>query len=181
VRYFEDQLKTADQRRRDLVVASAAAGTFLFPNAENMGGKYIRRGDRLGVISDPARLIVVVLIPEESIDDVRNGNSRAAVRFVSESGREQAADIVRIMPASTTQLPSRVLSTDGGGPFALDPRAQDGLTSFEPFYRAELRVPDMGGRRIEERTYVVFRHDPQPLGQRWYRGARRLFLRRLGV
>jgi len=181
VRYLQEQVNAADQRRRDLIVASGASGAFLLPNAADIGGKYLHRGDRLGVIADSARFIVVALIPEASIDDVRNGNSRAAMRFVSQPGREQAAEIVRIMPASTTQLPSRVLSADGGGPFPLDPRAQDGLTSFEPFYRAELSVADMSDRRIEERAYVVFRHDPEPLAGRWYRGVRRLFLRWLGV
>jgi putative peptide zinc metalloprotease protein len=70
----------------------------------------------------------------------------------------------------------------GGGPFAVDARDRDGMTSAERLFQLDLALPAdarLGG--IGERVYVRFEHGSEPLAQRGFRAVRRLFLGRLGV
>jgi putative peptide zinc metalloprotease protein len=181
VKFLEDQL--ADARRRDasLAVASPVGGTFLLPDADDLIGRYFRRGERLGFVADPAQMMAVVLVPEDAIDPVRNRHSRVSLRFATARGASVPGRILRITPASDNALPSEVMSTDGGGPFAPDPRAHDPLTAFQRFYRVDIAVPGIGKHPVQERVYALFHHDWEPLGFRWYRGLRALLLNRLNV
>jgi putative peptide zinc metalloprotease protein len=181
MKFLEDQLATAKQRALSLSVASAVPGTFLLPDADDLIGRYIRRGERLGFIADPARMMAVILVPEDAIDPVRNRHSKAWLRFATARGQSVEGRILRITPASDNALPSQVMSTEGGGPFAPDPRAKDPLTAFQRFYRVDIAVPGIGSHAVQERVYALFRHDWEPLGFRWYRAARQLLLNRLNV
>jgi putative peptide zinc metalloprotease protein len=160
-------------------VTAAVPGRFLLPDADDLTGRYFRRGERLGFIADPARMKVLVLVPDDAIDPIRNRHSRIYLRFASARGETVEGRILRITPASDNALPSRVLSSDGGGPFAPDPTARETLTSFQGFYRVDVAVPDIGAHRVEERVYALFRHDWEPVGFRWYRALRQLLLGRL--
>jgi putative peptide zinc metalloprotease protein len=181
VKFLQDQLATARQRAHSLDITSAVSGKFLLPGADDLIGRYFRRGERLGFIADPGRMMAVVLVPDDAIDPVRNRHSRAFVRFATARGESVEGRILRITPASDNALPSEVLSTEGGGPFAPDPRARDPLTAFQRFYRVDIAVPGIGGHPVQERVYALFRHDWEPLGFRWYRSLRQLLLNRLNV
>jgi putative peptide zinc metalloprotease protein len=126
-------------------------------------------------------MMAVVLVPEDAIDPVRNRHSSAYLRFATARGETVEGRILRITPESDTALPSRVMGTDGGGPFAPDPRARDPLTALQRFYRVDIAVPDIGRHAVEERVYALFRHDWEPVGFRWYRALRQLLLNRLNV
>ena len=178
-KFLEDQLATARRRQARLLVTAAVPGRFLLPDADDLTGRYFRRGERLGFIADPARMKVLVLVPDDAIDPIRNRHSRIYLRFASARGETVEGRILRITPASDNALPSRVLSSDGGGPFAPDPTARETLTSFQGFYRVDVAVPDIGAHRVEERVYALFRHDWEPVGFRWYRALRQLLLGRL--
>jgi len=181
VKFLEDQLATARQRQASLSVRSAVDGRFLLPDADDLIGRYFHRGERLGFVADPARMMAVILVPVDAIDPVRHGHSRVYLRFATARGETVEGRILRITPSSDDVLPSKVLSSDGGGPFAPDPRARDPLTSFERFYRVDVAAPGIGGHPVEERVYALFRHDWEPVGFRWYRGLRQLLLGRLDV
>ena len=86
------------------------------------------------------------------------------------------------MPAATDELPSRTLSQEGGGEIAIDPRDRMGVKAFKKVFLFDLEMPikarlyNVGGR-----VYVRFDHGREPLVYRWYRAARKLFLRRFNV
>jgi putative peptide zinc metalloprotease protein len=181
VKFLEDQLATAKTRQQSLAMTSAVDGAFLLPNADDLLGRYVHRGERLGLIADPKRMMAVVLVPDDAIDPVRNRHSRIYLRFATARGDTVEGRILRITPESDTALPSQVMATEGGGPFAPDPRAREPLTSLQHFYRVEVAAPDIGHHAVEERVYALFRHDWEPLGFRWYRGMRQLLLNRLNV
>lgn len=181
VKFLQHQLDTAKVRDASLAVTSAVDGRFLLPDADDMIGRYVKRGERLGFVADPARMIAVVLVPDDSIDPVRNRHSRIFLRFATARGESVEGTILRITPSSENQLPSVVMVSEGGGPFAPDPHGHDGLTSFQRFYRVDVAVPGIGAHPVEERVHALFRHDWEPVGYRWYRSLRQLLLSRLDV
>jgi putative peptide zinc metalloprotease protein len=181
VKFLEDQLATAKARAQSLSLISAVNGSFLLSDADDLTGRYIQRGERLGFVADPARMMAMVLVPEDAIDPVRNRHSRVYLRFVTARGATAEGRILRITPASDNVLPSAVMSTEGGGLFAPDPRARDSLTALRRFYRVDIAVPGIGRHPVQERVYALFRHDWEPVGLRWYRAGRQLLLNRLNV
>jgi putative peptide zinc metalloprotease protein len=181
VQFLQKQLATARERDAGLTVRSTVGGAFLLPDADDIVGKYFHRGERIGFVADPKHMLVVLLLPEDTIDAVRNRHSRVFLRFVTERGRQVEGRILRITPASDDTLPSAVMSAEGGGPFAPDPRAHDPLQAYQRFYRVDVAVPEVGAHPVEERVYGLFRHDWEPVGYRWSRSLRQLLLGRLNI
>lgn len=180
-KYLADQLAVAQQHQDDLTLKAKIAGRFLAPDPNDLVGRYFHRGERLGFIAEDKHMTIVVPVPDSDIAAVRSGRNVAKVHFVSQHGEVYDAEVLRIMPSSINTLPSKTLTTDGGGGFAPDPRSRDPLESFQRFFQVELRLPDSGPHVIEERVFVRFRHAPEPIGFRWYRAIRRLFLSQLNV
>ncbi len=181
LRFLREQLERARRQKAELLMQADQAGDFLLPAAADLPGQYFKRGDRLGYVADPAALHVAVLVREGDIDAVRDRTEAVEVRFAANPLRALPATIIRLTPAATHDLPSRVLSLEGGGHFALDPKAHGEAQSFERLFRLDLATVDLAGRRIEDRVHVLFQHPPEPLAFRWYRHVRRIFLRQLGV
>lgn len=177
---LDTEQKLADERADGLRPRSAVSGEFLLSHANDVIGKYYRRGERIGFVADPRHMIVLLLVPEEDIASVRWKGTDVSVRFVTAPGDQVDGRIVRIIPEPQNTLPSAVLSTEGGGAFAPDPRANDPLQSFSKFYRVDVAVPAIGRHRVEERVFGRFRHEWEPIGYRWSRSIRRLLLARLG-
>lgn len=176
LRFLRTEMDIARDRAEGLVPRSAVHGTFLMSDPADAIGRYFKRGQRIGYIAAPDHMLVVLLVPDDEIDPVRQSGTRTFLRFLSERGRTVEGRIVRITPSPDNLLPSEILSTAGGGPYAPDPRAKDNLRSFNRFYRVDVAVSDIGRHHVEERVHGLFRHNWEPLGHRWVRALRRLFL-----
>lgn len=181
LRFLREQLERARRQAAELTVAAELPGTLLLANAPDLIGQFLRRGERFGFVSEPGRLHVTVLVRESDIEAVRDRTRAVELRFASAPLQAQAAAVIRLMPTSTQDLPSRVLALDGGGPFALDPKAHGEAVAFERLFRLDLAAEGLAAHRIEERVYVLFQHPAEPLAFRWYRHLRRAFLRQLRV
>lgn len=113
---------------------------------------------------------------------VRGQIESVEVRLADRIGEAVPATVQRQVPQASDRLPSMALGALGGGPFAVDTRDPDGMTSAEKHFQLDLALPAdtrIGG--IGERVYVRFEHGSEPLAKRGVRSFRRLFLRRLGV
>ncbi len=181
VRFREQEYRRAVERQEGLQISSQLPGIFVVPESMNLPGKFIRQGEMLGYVVDFEKMPGLVLIAEDSIDKVQHNSNSIEVRLVSDRNTSYPASILRILPASSHELPSDVLSTEGGGSIALDPKQGNNLLSFTKHFQLVLDIPTAPKNRINERIYVLFEHDPEPLVMRWYRGVRRVFLRQLNV
>ena len=69
------------------------------------------------------------------------GASRAQVMLADWGAEAHEVAIVREVPGGTNQLPTAALGPNGGGRFAVDPRAGDGRTTLERVFQIELALP----------------------------------------
>ena len=178
------ELERARQRLDDLALVSPATGTLLMLFPEDMPGRYVRKGDTLGYVVAGADPIVRVVVPQSDIDLVRQRMHGISVRFASNLDLILPATLQRETPAATVQLPSRALSTLGGGAIDLDPTSgaagQD--TAFQSLFQLDLLLPaGATDGRIGARVYVRFDHGEEVLARRLYRRARQLFLAKFDV
>ena len=150
--------------------------------SEDLPGRFVKRGELLAYVVDRATVSARVVVSQADVDFVRQRTLRVDVRLPETFSVIFPAVLKREMPAATDQLPSRTLSQEGGGEIAIDPRDMMGVKAFQKVFLFDLEMPiqarlyNVGGR-----VYVRFDHGREPLVYRWYRAARKLFLRRFNV
>lgn len=178
---FRQELARAEAAQDALTLTSPLSGKLVMPREKELKGRYLERGRRIGYVTASDHLQIIAPVKEADIDRVLKDSRAIRVRFASDVGDVHKAVIDRSVPAATKQLPSEVLSLEGGGKFALDPGADDRLTSFQEFFLVALTVENMPVRPVEERVRILFRHSMEPVGYRIYRAVRRAFLRLFDV
>ncbi len=176
------RLERVEEERRALLIPSPADGHFLVQDPEDWPGRYLRRGEVVGYVLDFKPLVIRVAVPAAGVDRVRNHTERVDVRLSERLGEVLSARIVAEVPAATGDLPSRALSTEGGGSIVLDPTAEGKIQAFEHHFLFDLEVDRAGAPvGIGGRVYIRFAHTPEPVGHQLYRAARRLFLSQFNV
>ncbi len=182
IRTAEASLALARERVGDVVVRSPGDGSFVVPRATNLVGRFVRQGERIGYVVGNELRTARVLVPQGDARLVRARTRGVEVRLSRRLGEVLPAQVRREVPAATDRLPSRALGSEGGGPFAVDPEDPEGLRTLETVFALDVELPEAAlAREIGARVYVRFDHGSEPLAWRAYRGARRLFLRRVGV
>lgn len=175
-------LERAEERAGEGIVRVRADGVFLVPQAADLPGRYFKKGELVGYVIGKEQPLVRVVVPQDAIDPVRLGTDRILVRLVDRPDVVAEGRIVRQVPAGEAYLPSKALSTEGGGDIATDPRDTSGPKALERMFQFDVALsgaPELGV--FGERAYVRFEHKREPLALRWYRDVRRLFLSRFGV
>lgn len=177
-------LAEAREKLARLDVRAAGAGTFLLVRAEDLPGRYQRKGDLVAYVIDRPDPIARVVATQEAADVVRSAVTRVDVRMAHAPQRVLPGRLEREVPAGEEYLPSRVLATEGGGQIATDMRDQHGAKTLERTFQFDVAIVDGAGATplfFGERVHVRFEHPDEPLGQQWLRSLRRLFLSQFHV
>jgi putative peptide zinc metalloprotease protein len=176
------EFEEARERLDHLVVRSPVDGTVSIDPPRNLPGRFVRRGDRLALVTAPRGAVAHVVVPQSSAALVRGNTREVAVRLASLPGVTLPARLVREVPSATDRLPSAALGSRGGGRINVDARDESGLRALERVFQFELSLPGSAlAYRPGTRVHVRFRHDAAPLAQQWYRELRQLFLARFQV
>ncbi|MBL6458519.1 PqqD family peptide modification chaperone [Belnapia sp. T6] len=180
LRQAERELAEAERDRRNLLLVSPAAGELVLPNPTDLPGRFLQRGDQLGIVYDGVRAVVRVLVPMDQIGLVRDGLRAVSIRPAFAIETPLPARLARISPSATELLPNAALGLDGGGTHAVTPDRNGAQRLAEPAYLVELAPETPLARRfLEGRVHVRFAFDPEPLGFQLWRRIRLAFLRHL--
>ncbi|MCC6608258.1 MAG: HlyD family efflux transporter periplasmic adaptor subunit [Burkholderiales bacterium] len=180
--YVRSKLARAHERTGDLTVTAGADGRFVLPRASDLLGRYVRKGELVAHVVNIETVTVRAVVPQEDIDLVRSETRRVDVRLAEHLAGTVRAELTRLVPGASEQLPSAALGTAGGGHVAVDPTDSSGKKAVQKFFQVDLelpqgsRTPNVGGR-----VYVRFHHGWAPIAFQWYREARQLFLARFNV
>lgn len=172
-------LELTEARINEQTVVAARGGTVILPLGADLKGRFARRGDLLAVVGTDETPILRVVVPEAQSDLVRTQNRGTQVRLAHDPEQVFEARVVRAAPGLSRSLPSRALSTEGGGQILLDPTApRQRLQSFEPVYQMDIEVVgDISIPVYGARVHVRFEHDDTPLAGRLWRAGTRVFLK----
>ncbi len=181
-RYVEEHLARARERQSDLVIRSKASGTFVLPRAEDLPGRFVKRGELLAHVVDLKTMIVRTLVDQNDIDVIRHQSQQVQVRLAERLADPMSATIARLIPAASDELPSPALGSDGGGQVPLDPRDLKGQKAITKMFQIDLEVSaPQGMLNVGGRVYVRFDHGREVLALQWYRQGRQVFLARFNV
>lgn len=160
-----------------LTLRSQMAGTLLIDKADDLPGRFLRKGDIVGYVRTSDAPLVRVVLPQSDVDTVRLATQSVEVKMPQSMAQTWHAHLTRSVPAAAHQLPSAVLGTKGGGPTAVDPRDEKGLATLESVFEFELELPvEVPHEWLGSRLHVRFEHAAEPVGLRMVRAVRRAFL-----
>jgi putative peptide zinc metalloprotease protein len=173
-------LSRVSEKWNELTVASKASGEFVVPRAEDVLGRYHKRGEVLAYIVPSTARTARVIVRQDDIDLVRQLVVGAELRLATNIADIHPARIMREVPAASNEFPDEALTLQGGGSFAADmrdpahPRALNRLFQFDVELPPEAAITTALG----EHVWVRFYHGIEPLGFQWWRRIRQLFLTR---
>jgi len=175
-------LDEARENAGKLIVRSSAGGTFVVPMAQDLPGRYVKRGELLGYVLDSSVMTARVVVPVSNVDLVRHQIKGVKVRFPERVKEAFPAVMEREVPEATDRLPGPSLGQEGGGAIAIDPRDALGVRAYQELFLFDISLPSYKGNfNVGGRLYVRFDHGSEPVVRRWYRTVRGLFLSRFNV
>jgi len=181
-RYIEERLARAREREAELVIRSKTGGTFVLPKAEDLPGRFMKRGEVLAHVVDVNTIIVRTIVDQNVIDLIRHGIRGVQVRLADRLTEPMTATVKRLVPAASEELPSAALGSEGGGQVPLDPHDPKGQKAMKRLFQIDLELPPQHGLvNVGGRVYVRFDHGWDSLLAQWYRQGRQLFLARFNV
>jgi len=181
-RYILERLARAKERERDLVIRSKTSGTLVLPQADDLPGRFIRRGALLAHVVDLETITVRTIVDQTDIDLIRYETRGVQVRLAERLDQAMSGEVKRLVPAASDELPSPALGSEGGGQVPLDPRDSKGHTAIRKVFQIDVELPASHGiLNVGGRVYVRFDHGTESLAGQWYRQGRQLFLSRFNV
>ena len=152
------------------------------PNASDLPGRFINKGQLIAYVVEPRELTARVALLQDDIALVRQSTKGVEVMLAGWGASPIEARVRREVPGASLQLPTAALGSAGGGPIAVDPRDGKGVTALRQVFQLELSVPiDVRTEYLGARIFVRFDHGYEPVGFQIYRAFRRLMLRQFNV
>ena len=170
-----DQLKSQLQK---LTIKSESSGTFVSSSMQDFAGHYVHQGDVLGHIINPDNIIIKVVIPQSRIGLLETYETEVEFKLENNLGDTYESKIIRKTPKATSQLPSAVLGTLGGGNLLVDSSQKSGTQLMTPAFLMDLSLPEeLALNQIGGRVYVRLNHGKLSIGKQLALSFNQLFLR----
>jgi putative peptide zinc metalloprotease protein len=175
-------LERSRERAAQLVVRSPVDGRLVVPNAADLPGRFLAKGQLIAYVVQPMQLTARVAVGQDDIAQVRSRTRGVEVMLADWGADPVTAEIRREVPGASQQLPSAALGSMGGGPYAVDPRDSQGVTTLGRVFQLDLVLPaEVRSAYLGARVFVRFDHGYEPVAFQVYRAARQLFLRHFDV
>jgi putative peptide zinc metalloprotease protein len=175
-------LERSREREAQLVLRSPANGRLVVPGAADLPGRFLSKGQLVAYVVEARAPTARVAVGQDDIGLVRARTRGVEVMLADWGASPFPAEIRREVPGASRQLPSAALGSMGGGPYAVDPRDTQGVTTLGRVFQLELALPpEMSSPYLGARVFVRFDHGYEPVGFQVYRATRQLFLRHFDV
>ncbi len=176
------ELENARKRAAELLVRSPSTGILLVPDARQLEGRYVHKGELLGYVTDERPQTVRVVLRQDEIDQVREDTRVVQVKFSGYPDRTFIGQIDGGIPSATRNLPGVALGVQGGGRIAIDGNDREGRTAADSVFVLDVMLPPDAPRLpVRTRVYLRFKHAVSSLSAQITRAVRRLLLTHWGV
>jgi putative peptide zinc metalloprotease protein len=175
--HLAEKLDDFRGRQRDLTVVAGQAGRFIMARAQDLPGRYAKRGELLGYVVSDSDPVVRLLASQSDIDLIHRRTTRVEAHLVEDLERPINARIIREVPAAQQDVPSLALTTRGGGSIALDPSKTQRPQALFSLFQLDIELMDPIRTRAQgSRVYVRFIHGDEAIAWRVLRAMRQFFL-----
>ena len=185
-----EELIDAEADLRKLTVRAPMAGLWLCGDADRVRGRYVKRGESLGVVADLSayslRMTADQFLGPRLARAVEPGDE-VRLRVKDRPDLEVVGVVTTVLQSGRRDLPSEALGMAGGGNLAVaqDPeRGAQKEQSAEPFFEVKIDATNGGGAellRCGQRVVARFDLGPAPLLHQAWRWTRQLLQERFQV
>ncbi len=178
----QSTLADIQQRHTHLRVRSPLGGTLMIPDQNALQGRYVRKGEVLGFVTDPRPLTARVVIRQSEIDRVRERTDAVRVKLPGHLRHAFTGTLATAVPSAITQLPNAALGARGGGRIAVQGKDPQGLQPAESVFLVDVVLPrQVPSVAAGTRVYLRFEHPSSPLALQLARALRQLLLTHFAV
>lgn len=171
---LRQELAELQSQKDKLAMVANIDGVWNASDIENFDGKWVAKGDSLGMLLDTSSFDFLAVVSQEEVSRLfMGGSSKVAVRLKGDAFTEIPVDSAYAIPAALDKLPSAALSWQGGGDIEtkLSRDAKSEMTA-EPIYlvRASVHMDDARVRALHGRSGKIhFRLGKSPLAMQGIR------------
>ncbi len=160
------QLARVDEQIGQLQIKARRAGRLVWPEGDDLQGRYARRGQLLGQIIDSAPPVVKLAVAQSDVSALREQTRAVSVRLRAPDLHPVDAALLRDAVGATQQLPSPALSQALGGDILTDPQDEQHLKALRPVVLMEVQLgkswSSEHAARLGERAWVRLDHGWSP-------------------
>lgn len=149
------------ERAAGLELRAGTAGRLVLPGADDLPGRWIRRGALLGHVLDGRGPVVQLAVPEADAVRWRALGPRPAVTLRRRDRPDTvlSATLEGLDAGAVHRLPQAALSRRHGGDVPTDPSDDEALQTLAPVVVMQARLPDRAGdadgaERLGQRVWV---------------------------
>lgn len=174
---FEQELKEVGESLDQLNVTAHRNGKVVYLIHDDMLGRFLKRGELVGyVLSEQMPAQVKALVPEGVAEQVLKRTQSIDLRSASRRSEDLSGRMLSVVPKITKQLPNPVLAEQFGGAIVVNPSEEKEATAVENYLALDIAVEGLDLQQLDERFYVRFTLEDEPLFWRFYRAVRRVLL-----
>jgi putative peptide zinc metalloprotease protein len=156
-------------------------GKLIVATAQDMPGRYYKKGDLLGYVLQDDELLVRGVVQQDDIDLVHEGLSGVSLRLSDSPEQAYRSHVAREFPGAVDELPTAALGLNEGGIIPTSPNDPKGLKTLQRVFVVDLALPGHTRPAFGERVHVRFEHGNEPLGRQLLRKLHQVFLSHFGV
>ncbi|MHC4214745.1 MAG: efflux RND transporter periplasmic adaptor subunit, partial [Planctomycetota bacterium] len=181
---MKEKIARVDHELSSLSLQSDISGTWVSPDIEKSVGRFLPRGEQIGLVADLNKILVRAVAGQTlAAILVEHAQKQLEIRVKGRPDVMIAGQIEKIFPAGKEVLPSQALGYAVGGSIATHAQDMRGIRSAEKFF--EVRIgpdPDSDVRLLTgQRVVARIRLPSKPIAARWWRSVRQLFQRRFHI
>ena len=173
---------TADEGQ--LIVRAPHEGVWVAPGMEDYLGRWINRGQALGLLVNPTAFEFVAAVRQEDAETLFvRPIQEASVRLAGDAGAGLRLVKWRIIPGEQKILPSAALGWQGGGDIPVSVEDSNGNRAVEPFFEVLGQLePSAGVVLLDGRSGKLrFSLEAEPLLPRWFKRLWQLVQKRYQI
>jgi putative peptide zinc metalloprotease protein len=176
-------LAELETRAAQLTGVAETDGVLVAGEAQDMPGRYFRKGELIGYVLTREALVARVVVPQDDIHLVRARFKGAQLRLSDSLTERRRTNLARpLVGGAVDELPTPALGLAGGGLIPTRPDDPNGVKTTERVFMVDLALPEnMPPAAFGERVFARFEHGWEPLAWQGLRRLRQLFLGRFGV
>lgn len=179
---LQGDMQRLQQKIDGTLLISPTAGRFVVPKADDLAGQFVQQGQPVGYVVDDQAAIARVVVTQQDQERIAQHLEAVELRVAGSVNQVLPGKLLRSVPEAGHELPSKVLTVDGGGRFRTDPLGITELSTRERLFQYDVLLPMPAAEAgIGSRVYVRFDHGRETLWTQFSRRARQLFLGRLNV
>ena len=162
------QLEELERRMRHLRVFSPMTGLLVAPRLEQVQGRYLERGEVLGVVRSHKRLRATGVLDQTQNAWLMDDSQIDAVelRTLGNPGHSIGGHVEWHGHAAQSDLPHKLLGVIGGGQIRTD---RLGLVAEQRVFVVHIAIDEKADVRPGQRAIVRFTIGSRPLLQQWWR------------